>query len=186
MCMHEQWWLHCTSQWGQCMILSEHVYCVAITFKTTKRVEQQICIKFFFKLEHCSTAMGDRWWELHHNNMPAHVSHLVQRFLVKHQVTLVTQPHYYPDLAPCDFWLLLKPQSLLKGKRFQSIDEIQENMMGQLIANGRTVWGPKVPTLRGTEALFFYVESFLHLVSSTINVSIFHSTWLDTFWTDLE
>ena len=34
---------------------SEHVYCVAITFKMTERVEQQICIKFYVKLEHCST-----------------------------------------------------------------------------------------------------------------------------------
>ena len=35
--------------------LSEHVYCVAITFKMTERVEQQICIKFCVKLEHSST-----------------------------------------------------------------------------------------------------------------------------------
>ena len=29
------------------------------------------------------------------------------------------------------------------------------------------------------------VQCFLCLVSSSINVSIFHSTWLDSFWTDL-
>ena len=28
-------------------------------------------------------------------------------------------------------------------------------------------------------------QCLLYLVSSLINVSIFHSTWLDTFWTDL-
>ena len=37
------------------MPLSEHVYCVAITFKMTKGVERQICIKFCIKLEHSST-----------------------------------------------------------------------------------------------------------------------------------
>ena len=37
------------------MPLSEHVYCVAITFKMTEQVEQQICIKFCIKLEHSST-----------------------------------------------------------------------------------------------------------------------------------
>ena len=53
------------------MPLSEHVYCVAVTFKMTERVEQHICIKFFIKLEHSSvetvqmiqkaTPMGN-WW----------------------------------------------------------------------------------------------------------------------------
>ena len=53
------------------MLLSEHVYCVAVTFKTTEWVEQWICIKFFVKLEHSSmrtiqiiekdTVMGN-WW----------------------------------------------------------------------------------------------------------------------------
>ena len=30
-----------------------------------------------------------------------------------------------------------------------------------------------------------YVQCFLYLASSSVNVSIFHSTWLDTFCTDL-
>ena len=34
------------------MPLSEHVYCVAITFEMTEQVEQQICIQFCVKLEH--------------------------------------------------------------------------------------------------------------------------------------
>ena len=36
------------------MPLSEHVYCVAVTFKMTERVEQRICVQFCIKLEHCS------------------------------------------------------------------------------------------------------------------------------------
>ena len=40
-------------------------------------------------------------------------------------------------------------------------------------------------TLKGTEASSSYVPCFLHLVSPSINVSIFLSTWLDTSWTDL-
>ena len=75
-----------------------------------------------------------------------------------------------------------KLKSPLKGKRFQTIDEIQENTTGQLMASGRTVWGPKVPTLKGTEASLSYEQCFLYLVSSSVNVSIFHTTWLDTFW----
>ena len=66
-------------------------------------------------------------WQLHHNNAPIHASHLVKSVLAKHQITQVTQPPYSPDLATCDFWLFQKLKSPLKGKRFQTISEIQEN-----------------------------------------------------------
>ena len=39
--------------------------------------------------------------------------------------------------------------------------------------------------MKGTEASLPYVQCFLYLVRSSKNVSIFHITWLDTFWTDL-
>ena len=52
--------------------------------------------------------------------------------------------------------------------------------------NWENLWGLKVPTLKGTETSLSYVECSLYLVSSSINVSIFHIMWLDTFWTDLE
>ena len=115
-------------------------------------------------------------WQLHHNNPPAHASHTMQRFLVKHQITQVTQPPYSPDCAPCNFWLLPNLKPPLKGKRFQNVSEIQENTTGKLMAIGRTVWGPKVSTLKGTEASLSCVQCFLCLVSSSINVSIFHIT----------
>ena len=38
-----------------------------------------------------------------------------------------------PDLVPCDLWLFPKLKSPLKGNRFQTIDDIQENTMGQLM-----------------------------------------------------
>ena len=46
---------------------------------------------------------------------------------------------YSPDLAPCNFQLSPKLKSPLKRKRFQAVDEVQENMTGQLMAIGRTV-----------------------------------------------
>ena len=104
-------------------------------------------------------------WKLHHDNTPAHVSHLVQSFWVKHQITQVSQPRYNPDLAPCDFWLFPKLKSPVKGKRLQTIDKLHENMTGQLIAIGRMVWGPKVPTLKGTEVSLSY-----HNVSCILNL----------------
>jgi len=72
-------------------------------------------------------------WHLHHDNAPAHSSRLVQGFLAKHRITQVSQPPYSPDLAPCDFWLFPKLKSPLKGRRFQTVDEIKENATKQLM-----------------------------------------------------
>ena len=38
------------------------------------------------------------------------------------------------------------------------------------MATGRTVGGPKVPSLKGTEVSLSYVQCVLYLVSSSINV----------------
>ena len=51
-------------------------------------------------------------------------------------------------------------------------------MMGQLMAIGRTVGGPKVPSLKGTEGSLSYVQCFLNLVCSSINVSIIAHGWM--------
>ena len=76
-------------------------------------------------------ATGD--WQLHHNDTLTHASRLVQSFLVKHQITQVTQPPTAQIWCP-DFWLFPKLKSPLKGKSFQTIDEIQENTVGHLMA----------------------------------------------------
>ena len=132
-----------------------------------------------------AAAMSNWWLAASSDNAPAHVSQTMRSYLVKHQITQVTQPLYSPHLTPCDFWLFPKLKSPLKGKRFQVVNEIQETTVGQLTVIGRTVWGSQVPTLKRTEVALSYVQCFLYLVSSSINVSIFHSAWLDTFWTDL-
>ena len=104
-------------------------------------------------------------------------------FLAKHQITQVTQSLYSPYFAPRDFWLFQKLKSPLKGKRFQTVSETQENTTGQLMAIERTVWGPKVRPSKGTEVSLSYVQCVSDL-SSSINVSTLHITWLDAFWID--
>ena len=99
------------------------------------------------------------------------------------QITQVTQTPYSPNLVPWEFWLFPKLKSPVKGKRFQTINEIQENRVAD--CDWENVWGLEVPTLKGTEAPLSYVQCFLYLVSSSINVSIFHIIWHGTFWTDL-
>ena len=69
-------------------------------------------------------------WQLHHNNASAHTSRLVQSFLVKHQITQVTQPPYSTELVPCDFWFFPKLKSPLKGKRFQPLRRFRKIWQG--------------------------------------------------------
>jgi transposase len=46
----------------------------------------------------------------------------------------VPHPPYSPDLAPADFFLFPKLKTTLKGHRFQTIEEIQENATRELRA----------------------------------------------------
>ena len=57
-----------------------------------------------------------------------------------------------------------KLKSPLKGNRYQTINEIQDNLIRQLMVIGRTVWGLEVPTLKGTEVSLSYAQSFVYLV----------------------
>jgi hypothetical protein len=45
-----------------------------------------------------------RSWMLHHGSVPAHNSLLIFQYLAKHGVTVIPQPLYSPDLAPCEFF----------------------------------------------------------------------------------
>ena len=66
-------------------------------------------------------------WTLHHDHMPAHVLLLIRSYLAKHQTSVVPHPPYFPDLAPADFFQFPKLKTTLKGRHFQTIEEIQEN-----------------------------------------------------------
>ena len=99
-----------------------------------------------FKLEHSSVetigmiqkaaAMGNLWLAASSRQHTVHASRLLQRFLAKHQITQVTQLHYSSDLTPWNFWIFPKLKLPWKGKRFQTVNEIQENMAGQLTVTG--------------------------------------------------
>ena len=142
------------------MPLREHVYCVAVTFKMTEQLEQQICIKFCIKLEHFSAetiqmiqkaaAMGNRWlaassWQ----HIQSWITSCEEFFWQNIMSPRWLSAPYSPDLPPWDLGFFPKLKSPLKGKRFQTIDENQGTMTGQPMRIGRTVWGPKVPTLKG-------------------------------------
>ena len=79
-------------------------------------------------------AWTNNTWILHHDNAPAHASLLKCEFLMKHETTVVPQPPYSPDVAPEDFFLFPKLKSSLKGHRFQTAEEIEENSTRDLRA----------------------------------------------------
>ncbi|UYV83638.1 hypothetical protein LAZ67_23001828 [Cordylochernes scorpioides] len=64
-------------------------------------------------------------WILHHDNAPAHTALKISKLLHDHSTSVFPQPHYSSDLAPCNFFLFGKLEKRLKGRKFQSIEEIK-------------------------------------------------------------
>jgi transposase len=62
---------------------------------------------------------------LHHDNAPAHVPLLIRSYQAKHQMSVALHPPYSPDLAPAYFFLIPKLKTTLKGRLFQTREEIQ-------------------------------------------------------------
>lgn len=71
-------------------------------------------------------------WILHHDNAPAHRSTIVQEFLAKNSTTVIDQAPYSPDMAPADFFLFPRLKLPLRGRRFESIEDIKENSKKEL------------------------------------------------------
>ena len=53
---------------------------------------------------------------------------------MKYEATVVPQPSYSPDLAPADFFFFPKLKPSPKGRRFQAVQEIEENSLRDLRA----------------------------------------------------
>jgi hypothetical protein len=49
----------------------------------------------------------------------------VQHFLASKNRTVIPNPSYLPDLAPCDFFLFSMMKIKLNGPRFDTAEEIQ-------------------------------------------------------------
>ena len=159
----------------------------------TEWVEQWICSKVCIKLEHSSketiwmiqkdVAMGN-WW-LAASSWQCACS-CITSGAVFWQNTIIIQVTQRPLQPRCGtLWFLAFPKTKItfKGKRFQTSYEIKENTMGQQTEIGRTVWGPQGAYFEGDWSVIVLCTMFL--VSSSENVSTFHSAWLDTFWTSL-
>jgi histone-lysine N-methyltransferase SETMAR len=67
-------------------------------------------------------------WIPHHDNASAHKALSVVQFLAQKLITEMEHPPCSPDLAPSNFWVFSKIKSVLKGQRFQDIEDIQKHV----------------------------------------------------------
>jgi transposase len=59
---------------------------------------------------------------------------LLNEFVTKKGIPVVPQPPYSPDLNPCVFFLFPKLKSHLKGRHFETVDNIQKVVTEKLRA----------------------------------------------------
>ena len=174
------------------MLVSEHVSGVAVAFKMTEQVEQRICIRFCVTLEPSSmetiwmrqkaAAVGHWWWEASsrqctHSCITSHAE-----FFGKTS----NQPGDSTSLQPRFGTLLLLafPKTKITFEREEISDCQWDSGKCDGAADGN--WENCVRSqgayFEGDRGVIILCTMFL--VSSSVNVSIFHSIWLDTFWTD--
>ena len=161
------------------MLLSEHVYCVAITFKVTERVEQQICVKFCIKLQHSSvesiqmiqkvTAMGS-WW------LAASSRQRACSCITSHAECFGETPNYPDDLAPPQprfgtLWLLAFPKTKITFEREEISDCRWDSRKYDGAADGDLESCVRSQGVYFEEDWGFIVLCKVFLISSSKNVS---------------
>ena len=118
-----------------------------------QRVEQWICIKFCIQLEHSSAeiirmiqkaaAMGTWWWAASSRQCTASCITSCAKFFGQTSNHPGDSAPLQPRFGTLQLLAFPKLKWSLKQTRFQTMDEIQENMMGQLMALGELC---KVPS----------------------------------------
>jgi len=66
------------------------------------------------------------------DNVPCHSSLLVRQFLSNKNIMVCPHTPCSSDLAPYDFWLFPRVKMAMKGKRFESIQDIESATTAQL------------------------------------------------------
>jgi transposase len=69
---------------------------------------------------------------LHHDNAPAHTSLKTSQSVTNNNMVIVPHPPYSMDLAPCDFALFPKLKMKLKGRRSETVSDIQRESQAVL------------------------------------------------------
>jgi len=86
-------------------------------------------------------------WLFFHDNAPSHNAAIIKKFLSNRKVAVLHHPPYSPDLAPADYFLFPKLKLSLKGRNFQTVEDIQCTVTRELNNIAKT------PFLEGTKNL---------------------------------
>ena len=123
-----------------------------------------------------------RDWQLHYNNVPTHAPRLMQFFGETSNHPGNSTPL---QLRFGTLWIMAFPKIKTAFEREEISDHWWDSGKCDRAADGdwENCVRSQVAYFAGDWAIIFLCTMFL--VPSSINVSIFHITWLDTFWTDL-
>jgi transposase len=84
--------------------------------------------KLTSELDHKRPNMRRRGVILLHDNARAHISHLVDDALTALRFKIKEHPPYSPDLAPSDYHHFPNLKNYLRGKHFESEEEVKEEV----------------------------------------------------------
>ncbi|UYV69314.1 hypothetical protein LAZ67_6003231 [Cordylochernes scorpioides] len=66
--------------------------------------------------------------KLHHDNATSHTAFIITNFLARSNTPLIPDPPYSPDLTPCDFFLFPRLKREMKGKHWETVENIQHHV----------------------------------------------------------
>ncbi|UYV80288.1 hypothetical protein LAZ67_18002305 [Cordylochernes scorpioides] len=66
--------------------------------------------------------------KLYHDNATSHTAFIITNFLARSNTPVILHPPYSPDLAPCDFFLFPRLKREMKGKHWETVENIQHHV----------------------------------------------------------
>ncbi|UYV64650.1 hypothetical protein LAZ67_3001497 [Cordylochernes scorpioides] len=66
--------------------------------------------------------------KLHHGNATSHTAFIITTFLARSNTSVIPHPPYSPDLAPCDLFLFPRLKREVKGKHWETVENIQHHV----------------------------------------------------------
>ena len=91
-----------------------------------------------------------------HDNVPSHNAAIVKKFLANRNVAVLHQPPYSPDLAPAVCFVFPKLKFSLKGRHYQTVEEIQCAVTRELNNISKTAFLEGMKKLKGRANKFIY------------------------------
>ena len=157
----------------------------------TEQIQQWICIKFCIKLEHSlgnylNGSEGHSYGQLVTSYFITTILPLTHHvfcrvFFVKHQITQVTQlPSPQSRFGTLELPVFPKTRITFESKEISDCRWDSGKYDGAADGDWENCVRSQGAYFEGN-----YVQCFLYFISSSISVSIFHITCLDTFWTHL-